>query len=608
MKRIIVIISVFLMSYSLGDAKDVKLEHFITAKGDQLYEGQVPFRFVSFNVPNLHCIEDNMQFDTTNFWRLPDRFEIEDALKTIKLLNGHVARIYTLSVLKQDDPPEIPRYILGPGEFNEEAFRTLDQILASANKIGVRLIIPLVDNWSWMGGISEYAAFRGKDPDDFWTDPQIIADFKKTIDYVLNRENTITGTRYKNDKAILGWEPGNELRCPDEWTREIAEFIQNRDNQHLVIDGYQNSVLRDESLKNPFIDVVTSHHYENHPLDMEKHIRENAEKARGVKPYLIGEFGWLMPPSLDRLLNQIVNEKGICGALYWSLRFHNRDGGFYRHSEPAIGGLFKSYHFPGFPSGHANAETGVLQTIRSQAFAIGKEKLVPIPAPCAPVMLEPADPGRISWQGAAGASGYNLERSQSPQGPWQQIAWHISDAAVAYFPLFNDHTAQIGNAYFYRIRAVNVSGISPPSNIAGPLNIEFKTLVDNLTNFGKVYFHRGTFSFESEKARRMREDLDRLKGEPESELVYYVPGKIKQVKIFSYSETEQTDYTALASNNGQDYAPVSMSHESYIKKHKQYDYWVPTLYTIKPEFDICFIKLIFRNTAQIGRIEIDYAE
>jgi hypothetical protein len=41
-----------------------------------------------------------------------------------------------------------------------------------------------------VGGIVEYAGFRGKPADAFWTDPQVIADFKQTIAYVLNRKNT----------------------------------------------------------------------------------------------------------------------------------------------------------------------------------------------------------------------------------------------------------------------------------------------------------------------------------------------------------------------------------------------------------------------------------
>src|SRR5664279_5482948 len=68
--------------------------HFITALGDQLFDGSQPFRFISFNIPNLHLIEDDFPFTSTNAWRLPDQFEINDALATMKQMGGTVARTY----------------------------------------------------------------------------------------------------------------------------------------------------------------------------------------------------------------------------------------------------------------------------------------------------------------------------------------------------------------------------------------------------------------------------------------------------------------------------------------------------------------------------------
>ncbi len=56
-------------------------------------------------------------------------------------------------------------------KFNETAFRTLDEVLAAANRNGIRLIIPLVNNWPWMGGRAEYAGFRGKDQGRFLDGP-----------------------------------------------------------------------------------------------------------------------------------------------------------------------------------------------------------------------------------------------------------------------------------------------------------------------------------------------------------------------------------------------------------------------------------------------------
>jgi endo-1,4-beta-mannosidase len=210
----------------------------------------------------------------------------------------------------------------------------MDLVLAKANQIGVRLIIPFVDNWRWMGGIGEYAAFRGEEPGAFWTDPQIRADFKATIEYVLNRRNTQTGVIYKNDKAILAWELGNELRdAPPEWIAEMAAFVKTIDNRHLLSDGLQCSYLREDVIADSNIDILATHHYEFNAEQTIRNIETSVLKIGNKKPYYIGEFGFFDLPGTEKIIDAVIAEKKVAGALLWSLRFHNRDGGFYWHSE-----------------------------------------------------------------------------------------------------------------------------------------------------------------------------------------------------------------------------------------------------------------------------------
>src|ERR1051325_1013758 len=168
--RISLLLAAFPLAVSTPAFAASALHGFIKADGDQLVEDGKPFRFISWNIPNLQMIEDNVPFNETNPWRLPNRFELTDALATVHQMGGTVARTYVLSVRRTNDTPEMPRHILGPGKFNEEAFRELDLALQVANEQGVRLIIPLVDNWVWQGGRGEYAGWRGKTKDDFWTD------------------------------------------------------------------------------------------------------------------------------------------------------------------------------------------------------------------------------------------------------------------------------------------------------------------------------------------------------------------------------------------------------------------------------------------------------
>ena len=274
---------------------------FITASGARLMEGTKPFRFISFNIPNLNFVEDEFAFTRAHEYRLPDEYELRDAFESVRQMGGTAVRMYTFPVLSEGDPADLPRYVLAPGSFDEISFRTMDLALALANEYGVRVIVPLLNNWQWMGGRPQYAAFRGKDKDAFWTDPQLIADFEQTVAYVLNRRNTITGVLYRDDPAILCWETGNELQAPQSWTRTIARSIKSLDRRHLVMDGaYMAPADVEADLANPDIDILSSHHYERDPNVVMQHIDANRALIRGRKPYLIGEVGFIGTAGMRR--------------------------------------------------------------------------------------------------------------------------------------------------------------------------------------------------------------------------------------------------------------------------------------------------------------------
>jgi endo-1,4-beta-mannosidase len=137
-------------------------------------------------------------------------------------MGGQVVRMYTIPVRRRQDPEDVPTFLLAPGRLDEDSMQAMDRVLALANEVGVRLIVPLLNNWPWMGGVPQYADFRGREESEFWTDRQLIEDFKRTVELVLTRTNTLTGVDYRDDRAILCWETGNELAAPWAWTHEIA--------------------------------------------------------------------------------------------------------------------------------------------------------------------------------------------------------------------------------------------------------------------------------------------------------------------------------------------------------------------------------------------------
>lgn len=583
--------------------------NFITVAGDRLQDGKEPFRFISFNIPNLHCIEDYMAFSETNAWRFPDAFEVRDALQTTKLMGGTAVRIYTLTVQRKDDAPETPRYVLGPGQFNEEAFRSLDRMLAIANETGVRIIIPFVDNWSWMGGIAEYAGFRGKPAEAFWTDEEIKKDFKKTIAFILERVNTVTGVAYRDDKAILAWETGNELvRCPDAWTSEMLSYVKKLDPHHLVIDGYNANVLRDESLANPNVDIVTTHHYENDPRDMIEHIRLGAEKAKGKKPYLIGEFGFISSTAVAVVADYVIGQPQICGALIWSLRFHSRDGGFYWHSEPAAGGFYKAYHIPGFDSGESYDERQCLAVLRQKAYAIRHLAEPVIAAPQPPVLLPCQQPDQLTWQGSVFAESYVVERASGKSGPWQVVGRDISDAVTAHRPLFNDVHATIGSRYWYRVRAKNSGGLSQPSNVVGPMAVTSLCLVDELSNYGTLFSKKGNLTLQSEDARKFKEDSHRLVAEAGGEVVYHVPGRLQEARLYLFA-AGVNDLPELAlSADGREWQTIEGKSHSFFAGKADYNYLQPVLLSATATSTGQYVKIHFISAMQLARVELLYGQ
>ncbi|MDZ7305321.1 MAG: hypothetical protein ONB44_24620 [candidate division KSB1 bacterium] len=594
----------------LAAAPPSSFDHFVTVSGDRLMDGNKELRFISFNVPNLHCIEDYLAFEQTNPWRLPDAFEIRDALESVNQMGGTVVRLYTITVRRKDDSPNTPRHVIGPGQFSEEAFRVYDQILAIANEVGVRVIIPFVDNWSWMGGRAEYAGFRHQPSDAFWTDPQIKADFKQTIAFLVQRVNTITGTTYRDDKAILAWETGNELQSPNDWTREMTAYIKKLDPNHLLIDGYHTNVLRDESIANPQVDIVTTHHYEQDPREMVEHIRASAEKAKGKKPYLIGEFGFISTSGIEAVYDLVRQTPHVCGALIWSLRFHARDGGFYWHSEPGLGQYFyKAYHVPGFESGHLYDERNVLNLLRERAYAIRGLEAPALSIPKAPILLPCDDVAKLTWQGSVFASGYDLERANSPKGPWKTLAYDISDATTTHRPLFNDRSAEIGQAYYYRVRARNAAGLSPPSNTIGPIRVRHLTLVDEFFNYGVLFSKNNLVTLQTENARAFKEDAHRLKGEKDGQVVYYTPGAMHQTRIYLFADGTEPVVEVSTSIDGIKFVPLVMDANAYHIGKAEYGYVQPIILSSSTmPLNTRYMKIRFLREAQIARVEIAYGK
>jgi mannan endo-1,4-beta-mannosidase len=372
------------------------------------------------------------------------------------------------------------------------------------------------------------------------------------------------------------------------------------------MDGFDRA-LRPEVIAMPEVDIVTTHHYPSFraPKSFAQLIRENWAKARGKKPYVVGEFGFVSTAQMEDAMKAIL-DTGVSGGLLWSLRFRNRDGGFYWHSEPDGADLYKAFHWPGSAIGAAYDETNLLAMVRRYAFAIRGETPPPIPAPPPPLLLPITDPAAITWQGSVGAVDYTVERAPKADGPWQAVGQGVDESFVQYRPLFSDQTAPAGE-WFYRVRGNNAAGVSVPSNVVGPVKATQATLVDELADFSKVYSRQGSLTNTMRGARMAKEDAHRAAGNAGDALVYTSPSAIEGFRVYAFFPKDVADLKFAVSDDGKTWRDVIAGRESYFEGAGDYNYWKPVLYHAGSIGGGKFLKIGLAGETQIGRVEIVHA-
>jgi mannan endo-1,4-beta-mannosidase len=559
--------------------------------------------FVSFNVPNLHYIEDDWRFTSTVRYRLPNEYEIYDGLQTVRLLGGTVIRIYALSVRKPTDTPELVRHVTGPGQFNESSFQVLDRVLADAANLGIRVIVPFVDNWAYWGGVAEYAGFRGKPRDAFFDDAEVISDFKKTVEHVILRTNSVNGRLYRDDPAVYAWETGNELASPDRWVTQIARFIKQLDSKHALIDGTYGPRIREHALVDPNIDIVSSHHYGPARRTLQL-IDANVRVIGGKKRYFIGEFGLLSAADTERVLHHALS-KNVEGVLLWSLRFHDRDGGFYCHMEKPP---FQAYHFPGFASGHDYEEQPIMQLMRRFAFEARGMEVPALPTPAPPALLPVTGVAEIRWRGSVGARYYVVERETIGTGHWQIVGNRVDETQTPYRAGFVDDSAPVGSKVRYRVVAGNESGLSPPSLPSEELTVTKRVWVDEMADDKAMAARSGPLQFTTDHAELCKMDRNRVAAKAGARIVYRLSGRPHAVRIFGFAQQPGNVFDLSFSANGHGFSTLSSSEQSFSGVVDEPVALHPVLATAASVPSAAReIAIGWLMPAEIGRVEIDWS-
>ena len=142
-----------------------------------------------------------------------------------------------------------------PYTYDEAAFDSLDYAVWKAGRLGIRLVLPLTNNWPDYGGMAQYVTWFLGLPDDsygdgtnhdrFYTDEAIKKCYQAYARHVVQRRNRYTGLRYCDDPTIMAFELANEPRSRSDktgadllaWIAEMSGYLKSLAPRQLVAVG-----------------------------------------------------------------------------------------------------------------------------------------------------------------------------------------------------------------------------------------------------------------------------------------------------------------------------------------------------------------------------------
>jgi len=352
-----------------------KKEEFITVKDSQFIKEGKPYNYIGTN----YWYGAIMGAKNGNRERLLKELDElkENGITNLRILVGAEGgdQDYTVSPALQTEK----------GKYNKELLEGLDFVLSEMEKRDLNAILYLNNNWEWSGGMAKYLEWNGygKVPNpniapNTW--PQFMEytskfhncepckeDFKKHLQFIIGRTNSITGKKYIDDKAIMAWEVANEPRIFNKenevaftkWINEVVDEIDKLDKNHLITTGSEGKAGSNDDIlsferthKNPKIDYLTMHIWPKNwgwykiedekastPIAIQKtmeYINEHIAVAKKLKrPIVLEEFGYprhlesldrnasaayrnqFYKAVFDRLEQSIVNKEPFVALNFW---------------------------------------------------------------------------------------------------------------------------------------------------------------------------------------------------------------------------------------------------------------------------------------------------
>ncbi|KUJ16641.1 glycoside hydrolase [Mollisia scopiformis] len=188
-------------------------------------------------------------FAGSNAWwlgHLSNNSDVDTTLQQVVNTGYKILRVWgfgdvnTIPDPSATDPNKVYFQILNSTgsylNFGPDGLQRLDYVISSAEKYGVKLVLPFINNWGDYGGIAAYGNAFGNNATTFYTNAAAQKAYKAYIKTLV--------TRYSNSSAIFAWELCNEPRCHGcdtsvitNWATDISSYIKSLDSDHMVTLG-----------------------------------------------------------------------------------------------------------------------------------------------------------------------------------------------------------------------------------------------------------------------------------------------------------------------------------------------------------------------------------
>ncbi len=264
--KILVLLVGCTLIFSCADrAEKKRLKQFVSVNGTQFYLRGKPYQFVGTNMWFAAYLgSENPVYGDR------DRLVRElDLLKSLGVTNLRILGSSERSPLRDSMRPAIQ--YKGDVEA-EDILVGLDFALAEMAKRDMKAVIFLNNFWEWSGGMATYLSWVNggeivdmADPEkpwpafalfsaQFYENEEANKLYRKYMQTLLERTNSITGKAYVEDPTIMAWQLANEPRPGDgrqsdgnlpgyyAWIKDTTAFIKSFAPDQLVSIGSEGTM------------------------------------------------------------------------------------------------------------------------------------------------------------------------------------------------------------------------------------------------------------------------------------------------------------------------------------------------------------------------------